>query len=92
MADKSDRALAYCASVETSPLVSPFAIIFSRTFVNITSVNNGNCASTCAMFSTVMRERHNTKIGVFGGRPGQNIEFKGNLPQILEVLVVDFCR
>ncbi|KAH8986955.1 hypothetical protein EDB86DRAFT_2211251 [Lactarius hatsudake] len=40
-------------------------------------VTNGNCASTCAMFSTLMRERHNTTIAVFGGRPGQSIEFKG---------------
>ncbi|KAH9048887.1 hypothetical protein EDB84DRAFT_1585859 [Lactarius hengduanensis] len=40
-------------------------------------ITNGNCASTCAMFSTLMRERHNTTIAVFGGRPGQSIEFKG---------------
>ncbi|KAH9968140.1 hypothetical protein BC827DRAFT_1122317 [Russula dissimulans] len=40
-------------------------------------VTNGNCASTCALFSTVMRERHGTTIAVFGGRPGQSIEFKG---------------
>jgi hypothetical protein len=25
-----------------------------------------------------MKERHNTTIAVFGGRPGQSIEFKGN--------------
>lgn len=40
-------------------------------------VSNGNCASTCAMFSTLMRERHNTTIAVFGGKPGENVEFKG---------------
>uniref|UniRef100_A0A8H8CIE2 Tail specific protease domain-containing protein n=1 Tax=Psilocybe cubensis TaxID=181762 RepID=A0A8H8CIE2_PSICU len=40
-------------------------------------VSNGNCASTCAMFSTLMFERHNTKIAVFGGKPGENVEFKG---------------
>jgi len=40
-------------------------------------VTNGNCASTCALFSTLMWERHNTTIAVFGGRPGQSIEFKG---------------
>ncbi|KAG7095916.1 hypothetical protein E1B28_006600 [Marasmius oreades] len=44
---------------------------------NIAIVSNGNCASTCAMFSTLMNERLATKIAVFGGRPGQNIEFKG---------------
>ncbi|GLB39840.1 hypothetical protein LshimejAT787_0703500 [Lyophyllum shimeji] len=40
-------------------------------------VNNGNCASTCAMFSTLMNERHGTKIAVFGGKPGEQMEFKG---------------
>lgn len=40
-------------------------------------VTNGNCASTCALFSTLMRERHNTTIAVFGGSPGQSMEFKG---------------
>ncbi|KAK7050013.1 hypothetical protein VNI00_005444 [Paramarasmius palmivorus] len=29
------------------------------------------------MFSTLMNERLQTKIGIFGGRPGQEIEFKG---------------
>ncbi|RDB23935.1 Peptidase S41 family protein ustP [Hypsizygus marmoreus] len=40
-------------------------------------VNNGNCASTCAMFSTLMNEKHKTKIAVFGGKPGTQMEFKG---------------
>lgn len=40
-------------------------------------VSNGNCASTCAMFSTLMNERHNIKIAVFGGKPGEIMEFKG---------------
>lgn len=40
-------------------------------------VGNGNCASTCAMFATLMYERLNTKVAVFGGRPGQHIESKG---------------
>ncbi|KAH9988067.1 hypothetical protein BJV74DRAFT_773597 [Russula compacta] len=48
---------------------------FDPTMVAI--VTNGNCASTCALFSTVMKERHNTTIALFGGRPGQSIEFKG---------------
>lgn len=29
------------------------------------------------MFSTLMFERHQTKIAVFGGKPGENVEFKG---------------
>ncbi|PFH53432.1 hypothetical protein AMATHDRAFT_1097 [Amanita thiersii Skay4041] len=45
----------------------------------IAIVNNGNCASTCAMFSTLMNERHGTKIAVFGGKPGEQMEFKGKL-------------
>ncbi|TFK31946.1 hypothetical protein BDQ12DRAFT_693246 [Crucibulum laeve] len=40
-------------------------------------VSNGNCASTCSMFSTLMNERHHTKIAVFGGKPGEQMEFKG---------------
>ncbi|KAL0946153.1 hypothetical protein HGRIS_012416 [Hohenbuehelia grisea] len=44
---------------------------------NVAIVTNGQCASTCAMFSTLMNERHKTKIAVFGGRPGQEIQFKG---------------
>ncbi|KAF5339039.1 hypothetical protein D9758_014119 [Tetrapyrgos nigripes] len=44
---------------------------------NIAIVTNGNCASTCAMFSTLMNERLGTKIAVFGGKPGENVEFKG---------------
>ncbi|KAF8579069.1 hypothetical protein K439DRAFT_1638297 [Ramaria rubella] len=40
-------------------------------------VGNGNCASTCAMFSTLMHERHNTTTVVFGGKPGETLEYKG---------------
>ncbi|KAG6915617.1 hypothetical protein DXG01_010693 [Tephrocybe rancida] len=53
-------------------------------------VNNGNCASTCAMFSTLMNERHSTKIAVFGGKPGENVEFKGMAGnQVLEWVDLD---
>jgi hypothetical protein len=31
------------------------------------------------MFNTLMFERHHTKIAVFGGKPGENIEYKGKL-------------
>lgn len=40
-------------------------------------VSNGDCASTCAQFSTLMYERHNTTIAVFGGKPGEVMQFKG---------------
>lgn len=40
-------------------------------------VGNGNCASSCALFSTLMFEKFITKVAVFGGRPNQHIEFKG---------------
>lgn len=30
------------------------------------------------MFSTLMFERHNTKIAVFGGKPGEQVQYKGN--------------
>jgi len=40
-------------------------------------VGNGNCASTCSMFTTLMHERHGTKNIVFGGKPGETLEYKG---------------
>ncbi|KAI0317981.1 hypothetical protein OF83DRAFT_1057662 [Amylostereum chailletii] len=44
---------------------------------NVAIVSNGNCASTCAMFSTLMFERHNSTIAVFGGKTGLDMEYKG---------------
>jgi len=44
---------------------------------NVVIVGNGNCASTCAIFTTLMYERHHTKIVTFGGHPDQPIEYKG---------------
>ncbi|PIL29017.1 hypothetical protein GSI_09065 [Ganoderma sinense ZZ0214-1] len=43
----------------------------------IAIVGNANCASTCAMFTTLMNERHNTAIANFGGKPGSKFEYKG---------------
>ncbi|KAH9169340.1 hypothetical protein EDB89DRAFT_1908637 [Lactarius sanguifluus] len=43
----------------------------------IAIIGNGNCASTCAIFTTVMFERHQTKIAVFGGNTSQSTQFKG---------------
>lgn len=51
------------------PLISPLD--------NSVIVGNGNCASTCAMFSTLMFEHHKTKIAIFGGKPGEEMEYKG---------------
>ncbi|KAI0657448.1 hypothetical protein C8Q70DRAFT_1055626 [Cubamyces menziesii] len=56
----------------------------------IAIVGNGNCASTCAMFSTLMNERHNTTIAVFGGKPGLPTQFKGMAGnQVLEWFDID---
>lgn len=52
---------------------------------NIAIVSNGNCASTCSHFSTVMFERHQVKVAVFGGKPGEPMEYKGMAgAQVLE--------
>ncbi|KAJ7151448.1 hypothetical protein C8R43DRAFT_1005222 [Mycena crocata] len=57
---------------------------------NVAIVTNGNCASTCAMWTTLMRERHGTKIAVFGGKPFENVEFKGMAGnQVLEWFDID---
>ncbi|KAJ7594181.1 hypothetical protein C8J56DRAFT_1002138 [Mycena floridula] len=60
--------LAFSVPVPTEP---PFDVN------SIAIVSNGNCASTCAMFSTLMNERLGTKIAVFGGKPGEDVQFKG---------------
>ncbi|KAH9169339.1 hypothetical protein EDB89DRAFT_2073032 [Lactarius sanguifluus] len=49
----------------------------------IAIIGNGICASTCALFATVMFERHQTKIAVFGGNTSQSIQFKGTLPSTI---------
>jgi len=43
----------------------------------IAIVGNGNCASTCSMFSTLMVERHNVTTVMFGAKPGEQMEYKG---------------
>ncbi|KAI0752695.1 hypothetical protein C8Q80DRAFT_469989 [Daedaleopsis nitida] len=56
----------------------------------IAIVGNGNCASTCAMFSTLMKERHNTKVAMFGGKPGLQMQYKGMAGnQVLEWFDLD---
>ncbi|KAJ7481527.1 hypothetical protein FB451DRAFT_1236280 [Mycena latifolia] len=57
---------------------------------NVAIVSNANCASTCAMFSTLMFERHQTRIAVFGGKPFENVEYKGMAGnQVLEWFDID---
>ena len=56
---------------------------------NIAIVGNANCASTCAMFVTLMNERHNTKIAVFGGKPGLQMQFKGT--PLSSLCLAGFC-
>ncbi|KAL1747769.1 hypothetical protein HDZ31DRAFT_60946 [Schizophyllum fasciatum] len=60
-------ALSYTVEIPAEP---PFPLD------QVAIVNNGNCASTCAMFSTLMFEHYNTKIAAFGGGTG-HLEYKG---------------
>ncbi|TFY77280.1 hypothetical protein EWM64_g6733 [Hericium alpestre] len=68
-------------SIRFHDICTPFAVPMPATppfdLKNVAIVSNGDCASTCAMFSTLMNERHNTTIAVFGGKPGEAVEFKG---------------
>jgi len=57
---------------------------------NVAIVSNGNCASTCAMFSTLMFERHQTQTAIFGGKPGEDVQYKGMAGnQVLEWFDID---
>ncbi|KAH7090052.1 hypothetical protein BKA62DRAFT_745520 [Auriculariales sp. MPI-PUGE-AT-0066] len=40
-------------------------------------VGNGNCASTCALFTTLLTEKYNIREYVFGVKPGASVEYKG---------------
>lgn len=44
---------------------------------NVVIIGNGNCASTCALFTTLMYELHGTKIATFGGHLDQSMQYKG---------------
>ncbi|KAF8270058.1 hypothetical protein EI94DRAFT_1771038 [Lactarius quietus] len=55
----------------TIPTTPPFDLN------NVVIVGNGNCASSCALFTTIMFERHQTKMAIFGGNPSQPIQYKG---------------
>lgn len=38
------------------------------------------------MFSTLMFERHGTKIAIFGGKPGEQLQYKGLLHTLAAVM------
>ncbi|KAI0094109.1 hypothetical protein BDY19DRAFT_1052041 [Irpex rosettiformis] len=46
---------------------------FHADHVDNNTVSNGNCALTCVMFSTLAFECHQTKIAIFGGKPGEQV-------------------
>ncbi|KAJ7178031.1 hypothetical protein C8R46DRAFT_1174054 [Mycena filopes] len=72
------------AFVVPMPDTPPFPL------TNIAIVGNGNCASTCAMFTTLMNEKEHSKMVVFGGKPFENVEFKGMAGnQVLEWFDID---
>ncbi|KAN0139282.1 hypothetical protein V8E53_002783 [Lactarius tabidus] len=56
----------------TIPCIPPFDVI-----------GNGNCASTCAVLTTAMFERHQTKMAVFGRNHSQPIQYKGSSPSTM---------
>ncbi|KAF8579062.1 hypothetical protein K439DRAFT_1360350 [Ramaria rubella] len=88
----SQRFLDMCDSefFEPFPEQPPFPLTLSYLLFLIFLVGNGNCASTCALFSTVMRERHNVTTVVFGGKPGERLEYKGMAGnQVLEWVDLD---
>ncbi|KAH8833458.1 hypothetical protein DL96DRAFT_1771318 [Flagelloscypha sp. PMI_526] len=59
------------AFVEPLPAEPPFAL------ENIVIAGNSWCASTCAMFTTLMFEKLGTKIASFGAKPHEAMEYKG---------------
>ncbi|KAH7099194.1 hypothetical protein BKA62DRAFT_807097 [Auriculariales sp. MPI-PUGE-AT-0066] len=44
---------------------------------DVVVVGNGDCASTCALFTTLLSEKSGVKEYVFGVRPGLTVEYKG---------------
>ncbi|KAI9438205.1 hypothetical protein H4582DRAFT_2148664 [Lactarius indigo] len=99
--DYNDPSVPYIINGRDDPTSQRFEDICPALNVNIPTtppfdlnkvaiIGNGNCASTCALFTTVMFERHQTKIAVFGGNPSQSIQFKGMAGnQVLEWAELD---
>ncbi|KAJ7291209.1 hypothetical protein C8J57DRAFT_1271818 [Mycena rebaudengoi] len=57
---------------------------------NVAIASAGTCASTCAMFASLMFEEHNTKFAMFGGKPFEPLEIKGMAGnQVLEWFDLD---
>ncbi|KAF8267502.1 hypothetical protein EI94DRAFT_1580944 [Lactarius quietus] len=73
---RNDSTSQLFADICPSPKVSmPTAPPFDLD--NVLIVGNGNCASTCAHFTTFMYENYQTKMVVFGGNQSRSIEYKG---------------
>lgn len=57
---------------------------------DVVVVGNGNCASTCALFTTILHEKHGVRMAVFGAKPGEPAEYKGMAGnQVLEWASLD---
>jgi len=83
--DESQRVYDICTPWNvTIPEDPPFDLS------KVAIVGNGDCASTCAQFSTVMYERHNTTIVNFGGKLNESMQYKGMAgAQVLEWADID---
>ncbi|CAE6439798.1 unnamed protein product [Rhizoctonia solani] len=53
------------------PTTQPFA------FENIAIISNGRCASSCSLFSILMRTKYNVKTVVMGGKQGTTQQYCG---------------
>ncbi|CAE6481362.1 unnamed protein product [Rhizoctonia solani] len=58
----------YDVALPAEPFLPPSKIII---------VGNGQCASTCALFTGVAYEKLGIKIATFGGNPGEAMNFNG---------------
>lgn len=69
---QSTRFADNCGSTRSYPQTQPYDL------TKVAIVGNGNCASTCATFTTLMQELHNTKMYVYGGSPAvDTVQYKG---------------
>ncbi|KAF8598569.1 hypothetical protein BDV93DRAFT_498597 [Ceratobasidium sp. AG-I] len=55
----------------TAPSTKPFE------FENIAIMTNGQCASSCSLFSIIMHTKHNVRTVVVGGKPGTVQQYCG---------------
>ncbi|KAL7414430.1 hypothetical protein BDY24DRAFT_385182 [Mrakia frigida] len=69
---QSTRFADECGSTRGYPTTQPYDL------TKVAIVGNGNCASTCATFTTLMSELHNTRMYIYGGSPSvETIQYKG---------------